>query len=790
MSAALRPQGFAHPQRSSFRVKVRILASTRRRWCLAAAVCLAVALLAAVANDKGVSLFPPSLHTHGLQIAGATAQASVDAPRGTVIQAGPTGDQLQTLTIRTLLLGKVMSTQPVLTRIADRMAIPPSELSASTTFVQNIPLDMLAPTLELRATQIVASRAPYQLNIQPDPNIPRLEIYAQAPTLPQAVDLADAAVPGLRDYLQADAVAQGANPSNQLRAEQLGPARGGILNSHAKYEIVGLTFLIVFALCAGMIAFAGRVRRGWKHAAERYRSGQPIHGPVPAAPFLRRSGGGTSMLRVGSYVLASDGPAGGAAVLPRSRLPQIAMPRVNVRGLVTARRVAADVADDWPHTTRVLPWMIAVFLFIIWLVPFDAIQIGASLPVDLKFDRIVLPIIVLVWIVALAAGGRAAPRLRVTWIHAGVFFFAALTVFSFVINAHFLNQNLLLDQGVKRLALFISYITFFVMIASIVRPTEVAAFVRYSLVLAVIAAVGTIVQYRFHYNVFYDLAQHVFIGFHVQAAPGGVDNLGRSIVTGPAELPLEAVGMFTMALPIALVGITDATGWKGRMLYGLAAALLLAAALTTERKSGLLGPLAAILTLAFFKRRQLVRLAPLGLALILVVKVVAPGAIGAVTGQLAPGQLGVTTVDDRVIRYDAIRPDMWLHLAFGQGYGTYVVRVLDSELLDRLLEGGVLGLSAYVLMLLSIVFVAIGVARRREPGLSTIAVAAAAAAVSVLVMSALYDLTGYPHDPYILFSLAGLLAVASTYESKRERPRATSPPSSADECVLEEAWSS
>ena len=45
-------------------------------------------------------------------------------------------------------------------------------------------------------------------------------------------------------------------------------------------------------------------------------------------------------------------------------------------------------ADDvWPHTTRALPWALAGFLTMVWLVPFDSISLPVSLPLD-TFDGI------------------------------------------------------------------------------------------------------------------------------------------------------------------------------------------------------------------------------------------------------------------------------------------------------------------------------------------------------------------------------------------------------------------
>ena len=105
--------------------------------------------------------------------------------------------------------------------------------------------------------------------------------------------------------------------------------------------------------------------------------------------------------------------------------------------------------------------------------------------------------------------------------------------------------------------------------------------------------------------------------------------------------------------------------------------------------------------------------------LVLVIQVISPGALTQVAGQLDRNKLGVTTVSDRTADYDAIRPDVWTHLAFGRGYGSYEpssYRVTDMELLRQLIEVGVLGLAAYLFMIGAIVGVARRPIRARTPG--------------------------------------------------------------------------
>jgi hypothetical protein len=355
----------------------------------------------------------------------------------------------------------------------------------------------------------------------------------------------------------------------------------------------------------------------------------------------------------------------------------------------------------------------------------------------------------------------------------------AAACLSLVIDARYLNQTLEFLTSAKKLTLLLSYAMLFVIVASTVRRTEVPAFLKYTLVLAVLCALGTIWEYRFHYNVFYAWSDKLLPGiFSVGGTPesSAVDEIGRRIVIGPGEISLEAAAMLSMGLPIALVGIMSSARWRGRLLYGLAASILMAGAISTYRKTALIAPVSAILTLAYYRRRELVRLAPLGVVVLIAVHVLSPGAFGAIAEQLHPQRLGaVSTVSDRTSDYDAVRPDVWTHLAFGRGYGSYEhasYRVLDMELLRELIEVGVVGLAAYIMLMVSIVATARAPIRRRRPDESRVALAAAATAVSFLVISTLFDVMSFPHCPYILLWMAGLLAVVVT-NPPAEKPAAS-----------------
>jgi hypothetical protein len=497
----------------------------------------------------------------------------------------------------------------------------------------------------------------------------------------------------------------------------------------APAKIFVLTFIVVFGVCFGGLALIAEVRRGWLRAGRVGVSA--ALGAITPSPPPRQS--------------AAEEPGG-----------------------------------NWPHTTRALPWMIAAFIAVLWLVPFNTIQVGVSLPVDLKLDRLLLPVILVSWVLATAIGGRGAPRWRMTPVHAAILGFAAVAGLSVVLNAAYLNQTLELGLSVKKLALLASYISFFFVVASVIRKGEIRAFLNLILALAVICALGVLWEYRFDYNVFYAWSQKLLPGFFQFTSNGtdGVDEIGRRLVVGPAEHGLEVVAMLSMALPIAIVGLMQSTRTRNRVLYGLAICLLVGASLSTYRKSAILAPISACLVLAYFRRRELLKLAPFGLVLLIAIPVLSPNALGSVIDQLKPNRLGVSTVSDRVSDYDAIRPDILSHPVFGRGYGSYdhtSYRILDNDMLTRLVESGIAGLIAFVLIVVAIIATAAPIIRSRDPARAPPALAIAAGAAPFLVLSALFDIMSFPHAPYILLSLAGLLAVlASADRRPGPGPAATS----------------
>ncbi len=88
-------------------------------------------------------------------------------------------------------------------------------------------------------------------------------------------------------------------------------------------------------------------------------------------------------------------------------------------------------------------------------------------------------------------------------------------------------------------------------------------------------------------------------------------------------------------------------------------------------------------------------------------------------------------------------------------------RILDSDLLLRAVETGIIGLVAFLAMIATVIVVARSEVRAEGPTAAPLAIIAAAAAAAFLALTALFDEWSFPHAPYVFMVLAGLLAVAT-----------------------------
>ena len=426
------------------------------------------------------------------------------------------------------------------------------------------------------------------------------------------------------------------------------------------------------------------------------------------------------------------------------------------------RSAAASRLADWPETTRLLPWALFGFVAMLWVIPFDSVILPIGTPVDATLDRVFLVLLAGVWLFSDSAKPRDR-SVRHSPIHWAFASFTLVALLSILLRDETLVRIGGLDLAVKQLALLISYGVFFALAASIIRPAELPKLIKAMLALACFTAFAVIVEYRIGTNVFHDWIGPLFPGYVRPEGLGTWDSIGRKLVYGPSVQPLAVAVMFSLALPFALAWLLKAKEQRDRLLYAAVVLLLIGAAVATQKKTSMVGPLVCIAVFCIYRPRAMARLAPLAIVLVGVIHFLAPGALGAVVDQFAPSSVTrVNTTQDRVSDYSAVKPDLAGHLLLGRGYGSYDQkqhRILDNEYLALAIGVGLLGVLAYLAILATAFFSAHPAARSGDPTRAPPALAAAVAIVVSLVAGMILDFLSFPQLPYLFCLIAAIAYV-------------------------------
>lgn len=241
----------------------------RKLWRLKIGVGISIVLaaLAAIWSIDKVSLFPPGLTPRALEMATAATHVVVDTPDSIMVDLRENTYTLQDLTNRAVVLGNVIASTAVKARIAETAHVPLPLLRIQA------PLTPLETSLPVNAdnnrkvTDILKSNDQYRIQINANPTVPMLDIYAQTPTAASAAALANAAVDQLKSYVAGLATTQDTPQKDRIRLVQLGRATGVVINPGVKSQVALLVFVLTFLASCATVTFIARVRAGWRLAA-------------------------------------------------------------------------------------------------------------------------------------------------------------------------------------------------------------------------------------------------------------------------------------------------------------------------------------------------------------------------------------------------------------------------------------------------------------------------------------------------------------------------------------------
>ncbi len=357
---------------------------------------------------------------------------------------------------------------------------------------------------------------------------------------------------------------------------------------------------------------------------------------------------------------AGVGPADSAQRSGHSTISSIA-------GTVSIARPPGHGHDAFPHTRRPLPWVLAAFLAMLFFVPVDSTELKVHLPVGSEIDRFAIVGLVFAWI-CFGGDQRAFLRTRRSKLYVGAAcVFLALAVASLFLDAgRILNINDF-TLAEKRFALLGSFLILSWFTLTALRFEDVRGFATYLIGLATVTAIGTIVERSTGYNVFYEWSGAVLKPI-ANVAPSPTDIHPEARQRWPCRgrsgrrcHGLAVTAMLVMVMPFALVrDVRRTLARRSWWLNAIAFTLMLAAAAATDRKTALLVPVAVVIYIACYRPRQVLRLAPVGLVVLVgLVHFASPGALGTL---FSPNSgLTSSSTTHRIGDFTDITPDVLAH---------------------------------------------------------------------------------------------------------------------------------
>jgi polysaccharide biosynthesis protein PslJ len=424
-----------------------------------------------------------------------------------------------------------------------------------------------------------------------------------------------------------------------------------------------------------------------------------------------------------------------------------------------------------PIIPRLLGWhaLLAFVILLILFVPVRVYSLPATLPFNLEPYRLVVAFVAVGWLLSLLVDRRV--RLRGTGVvDLPLAAFTLVAWLSLIVNR---TRMISVEPEVtKRLLFFASFGAVLYITVSVVRSRRHVDFLVKTLVLGGgVLGLLALMESRTGYNVFDHLTSFVPV---LKATGAPVDDAafsrdGRMRVIASSQHPIALGAMFVMLLPLALY-LARTHGGKWWLPLGMT----FAGTFASFSRTPVLMLTVVMLVFIWLRPRDVLRLWPALLPLLIAVHFALPGTLGALKGTFMPagglvqeqktGDVGsgrVSTLGP------ALHAEFWPNPLLGEGFATRVTRpseaipvpnapILDDQWLGTLLETGIVGAGLLTWMFLRFIR-RIGREAKREDtwrGFLLACIAASVAAYGVSMFT--YDTFAFIQVTFLLFVLIGL----------------------------------
>ena len=455
-----------------------------------------------------------------------------------------------------------------------------------------------------------------------------------------------------------------------------------------------------------------------------------------------------------------------------------AMAHVRLAAPIAGAILVAAVAVRRPY----VPWahLLTLLLMVILFIPIRRYRIVGDLPFQLEPYRVLVAVIVGAWIAALLVDRRVTARRTGLEVPIGLLLFAV--VGSIVANPA--RAQALESTVLKSTTFFLSFIVVLYLVVSLVRQRTdadvlVKALVGGGAVLALLAAV----EARTGMAPFNRLDTILPFLLREEGVGSPIGRGGTLRAVGPAEHPIALSAALVMIVPFALYLVRTAAS---RTKWWFALAALVVGVLATVSRTGIVMLLVVGLVYLWLRPREMVRLWPLLIPVLVVTHFAAPGTLGSLKQAFLPqgGLIGQQSTTEfgcdssgRIADIGPTLAEVSQRPFLGHGFGTRVVTgpeanacVLDNQWLGTLVDVGLLGAFAWLALFLVVLrrFGRLAKTDFSPDGWLLAAVVAASTAYAVGMLT--FDALGFTQVTFLLFVLLAVGAGAALRLQRAKRP--------------------
>jgi hypothetical protein len=229
--------------------------------------------------------FPPKLESRRYEVGIATSRILVDTPSSQVVEVAPKG--FDTLGTRAGLIASLMVDGPIKASIARRAGVRSQQINGLSDSAAE---DTAAETAPNRRSNVLTTSV---VTNSSGGELPLVAIEAHAANAAAAARLAEAAVTGLRDYLDSKAALQKIPEARRLRVSGLGaPQARDVARGPRRLFALAAAMFVFVAGCAAIVVFSS-LAGAWRAAAEEEAAAtqhQPAGQSLPVARNGARDG--------------------------------------------------------------------------------------------------------------------------------------------------------------------------------------------------------------------------------------------------------------------------------------------------------------------------------------------------------------------------------------------------------------------------------------------------------------------------------------------------------------------